>query len=122
MLGFKRITPVSCKIEQIPGIDLLVISHNQYAILHNYVGSFLWILWEAEIKKSYDHLNVKSVTAISKQFPQAYFFVPLGLKKWLKHTGIHQATELDWWEERDVTVRGISARIGYAIIASCKLA
>lgn len=39
---------------------------------------------------------------IKAQHPNVHFFVPLRNKKWFTSSGIHNVTELDWWEERDV--------------------
>lgn len=41
---------------------------------------------------------------IQKRFPNVHFFVPLGNKKWFLDSGIHNATELDWWESRDLAL------------------
>ncbi|KAI9831547.1 MAG: hypothetical protein M1819_004777 [Sarea resinae] len=78
-LGPKRYTDIPCQIEDIPSIDVVVISHNHY-----------------------DHLSHPTVTKIKESHPNAQFFVPLGNKKWFVDCGIHNVTELDWWESRDV--------------------
>lgn len=81
MLGPKRFTDAPCKIKDIPVIDAVFISHNHY-----------------------DHLSYPGVTEIAKRHPNCHFFVPLGVKAWFKSCGIHQVTELDWWDERDITL------------------
>ncbi|KAL4794616.1 beta-lactamase superfamily domain-containing protein [Aspergillus venezuelensis] len=78
-LGPKRYTPPPCAIKDIPIIDAVVISHNHY-----------------------DHLSLPTVQDIQKRHPNVHFFVPLGNKEWFDKTGIPNATELDWWDERDV--------------------
>lgn len=60
-------------------VDAVVISHNHY-----------------------DHLSYPTILRISKQFPEAHFFAPLGNKVWFEKCGITKVTELDWWESRDV--------------------
>lgn len=80
-LGPKRYTKIPCQIADIPIIDAVVISHNHY-----------------------DHLSRPTVTEIAKQNPNCQFFVPLGNKKWFAACGIHQCTELDWWDEIDFTL------------------
>lgn len=63
-------------LAQLPRIDVVLISHNHF-----------------------DHLDVKSVVALSKQVggsPQ--FIVPLGIKPWMENLGINKVRELDWWE------------------------
>ncbi|KAK9375751.1 beta-lactamase superfamily domain-containing protein [Lipomyces chichibuensis] len=86
--GNNRISPAPCKISDIPAVDLVVISHNHY-----------------------DHLDDYTIGLIRKHFPEAYYFVPLGIKKWFTNKGIHDVTELDWWEERDISVNGVTSTI-----------
>lgn len=80
-LGPKRYTKPPCDVSEIPIIDMVVISHNHY-----------------------DHLSLPTVKAISKKHPNCHFFVPLGNASWFKAAGIHNVTELDWWDERDLTL------------------
>jgi L-ascorbate metabolism protein UlaG (beta-lactamase superfamily) len=80
-LGPKRYTEPPCQIADIPTIDAVVISHNHY-----------------------DHLSLPTVKDIHKRHPNCHFFVPLGNKDWFIKTGIPNVTELDWWEERDITL------------------
>ena len=70
-----------CQIDEVPTIDAVVISHNHY-----------------------DHLDHPTIMKIKAKHPNAHFFVPLGNKKWFNDSGISQVTELDWWEERDITL------------------
>ena len=79
--GPKRYTQPPCHIEEIPTIDAVVISHNHY-----------------------DHLSHPTVKKIAKRHPNCQFFAPLGNKKWFEDTGIHNVTEMDWWDERDITL------------------
>ena len=79
--GPKRITAAPCKPTDFPIIDAVVISHNHY-----------------------DHLSYPGVKAIAKKYPNCHFFVPLGVKAWLNSCGSQNVTELDWWEERDITL------------------
>ncbi|KAI9821404.1 MAG: hypothetical protein M1832_003411 [Thelocarpon impressellum] len=95
-MGPKRYTPTPCALGDIPVIDAVVISHSHY-----------------------DHLSHPTVMALAKAHPGLHFFVPLGLKKWFQECGIEKATELDWWDQRDITLsagetsdEGIRATIG----------
>ncbi|KAI9885928.1 MAG: hypothetical protein M1823_002254 [Watsoniomyces obsoletus] len=80
-LGPKRYTPMPCKIEDIPHIDAVVISHNHY-----------------------DHLSHPTIMKIKKTHPNVHFFVPLKNRQWFLDCGIDSVTELDWWEERDISL------------------
>lgn len=80
-LGPKRYTEIPCQIADIPIIDAVIISHSHY-----------------------DHLSHPTVKEISSRFPNAQFIVPLGNKKWFAECGIQQCTELDWWDEIDLTL------------------
>ncbi|EPS30119.1 hypothetical protein PDE_05069 [Penicillium oxalicum 114-2] len=81
LLGPKRFTDAPCKIGDIPIIDAVFISHNHY-----------------------DHLSYTGVMEIAKRHPNCHFFVPLGVKTWFQSCGITQVTELDWWDEREITL------------------
>ncbi|PYI02270.1 Zn-dependent hydrolase/oxidoreductase family protein [Aspergillus sclerotiicarbonarius CBS 121057] len=80
-MGPKRFTDIPCRIEDIPTIDAVVISHNHY-----------------------DHLSHPTVKEIAKRHPNCHFFAPLGNKKWFTSIGINNMTELDWWDERDIVL------------------
>jgi len=74
-LGPARAQKPGIAIEELPHIDVVVISHNHY-----------------------DHLDRASVTALAGQAGgEPLFLVPLGLKAWLGRLGVTRAVELDWW-------------------------
>ncbi|KAI8952911.1 NAPE-hydrolyzing phospholipase D [Xylaria longipes] len=79
-MGFKRYTERPCDIADIPFVDAVVISHSHY-----------------------DHLSYPSVQEVQKHHPNAHFFVGLGLEKWFKSSGVDNVTEMDWWDEKEVT-------------------
>lgn len=81
LLGPKRFTDAPCKATDIPVVDVVVISHNHY-----------------------DHLSYVTVRTLAKKHPNCHFFVPLGNKAWFHSCGIEKVTELDWWDECDVTL------------------
>jgi N-acyl-phosphatidylethanolamine-hydrolysing phospholipase D len=85
MKSLKRYTPPPCEIEDLPYVDVVVISHNHY-----------------------DHLSYPTIQRLKKAYPDAHFFAPLGNKVWFAKSGIdgRQVTELDWWESRDVALEG----------------
>lgn len=78
-MGPKRYTDMPCQIDDIPHIDLVVISHNHY-----------------------DHLSHPTILKIQEKHPNAHFFAPLGNKQWFEKCGVHNMTELDWWDCRNV--------------------
>lgn len=77
--GPRRIVPLPIAVEELPRIDVVLITHNHY-----------------------DHLDVASVRALAAR-PEGspLFLVPLGLKAWLAELGIDRAEELDWWQSRE---------------------
>ena len=80
-MGPKRFTKQPCAIADLPFLDAVIISHNHY-----------------------DHLSHPTVLEIHRRFPNAHFFVPMGVKKWFNSCGIQNVTELDWWEDAELTV------------------
>ncbi|SET12104.1 MBL fold metallo-hydrolase [Thorsellia anophelis] len=74
--GPKRLTPAPISIDELPSVDLILISHNHY-----------------------DHLDKKTITSIFKINPQVKIFAPLGLKSWFSQLGISNVIELDWWDD-----------------------
>ncbi len=74
-LGPRRYVSPMIKIEELPPIDAVIISHNHY-----------------------DHMDTDSLQALGNM---PHYFVPLGIKPWLTKKGISakQVTELDWWQK-----------------------
>ena len=81
-MGPKRYTKRPCDLKDIPFVDAVVISHSHY-----------------------DHLSHTSVLEIQKHNPDVQFFVGLGLEKWFRSAGLHNVTEMDWWEDADLEVK-----------------
>ncbi|KAL1858095.1 hypothetical protein Daus18300_010096 [Diaporthe australafricana] len=80
-IGPKRFSPPACKAGDFPALDAVFISHNHR-----------------------DHLSYSSVTELASKYPHAHFFVGLGLAKWFQNSGISAVTEMDWWDDADVTL------------------
>ena len=75
-IGPKRWQPPAVRIEELPRIDVVLISHNHY-----------------------DHLDEDSVRALNSQAGgPPLFIVPLGIERWLASIGISNARALDWWD------------------------
>lgn len=77
--GPKRATPVPFPVEELPPIDVVLISHSHY-----------------------DHLDKAAVKALSRLQPDLVFLVPLGLKAVLNDWGVTNVRELDWWQDTDI--------------------
>lgn len=80
-IGPKRFTPAACQVVDLPFVDLVVISHNHY-----------------------DHLSAMTTREIWEKFPEVWWFVPLGNKSWFSSMGIENCVEMDWWEEKELTL------------------
>ena len=80
--GPKRVMEPAISLDDLPELDVVLISHNHY-----------------------DHLDKKSVLGIvdrQKENPPL-FLVPLGMKDWFSDIGIKEkVVELDWWESYQV--------------------
>jgi N-acyl-phosphatidylethanolamine-hydrolysing phospholipase D len=83
--GPKRWQPPAVRIDELPRIDVVLISHSHY-----------------------DHLDEDSVRQLNAQAGgPPLFVVPLGIERWLQGVGITNARALDWWDSTqvgDVTV------------------
>lgn len=82
--GPKRITQPALTPDDMPPIDVVVISHDHY-----------------------DHLDVRSVKTLGDT---PVWVVPLGIGEWLEKRGIaaSRIVELDWWETYEADIRGES--------------
>ncbi|TRM63930.1 N-acyl-phosphatidylethanolamine-hydrolyzing phospholipase D [Schizophyllum amplum] len=80
---FKRITPPASTVADLPDVDAVVISHDHY-----------------------DHLDFKTILALTCRSHMPHFFAPRGNDGTLKSFGIpesHRHT-LDWWESRRLSL------------------
>lgn len=90
--GPKRLTPPGLAMDDLPPIDLVVISHDHY-----------------------DSLDARSVKGLLKREggEKTLFVVPPGLKVWMQKRGVKRVVELDWWEqhqEDNLTVVAVPVR------------
>ena len=80
--GPRRLVAPGMRFEDLPHIDAVVISHDHY-----------------------DHLDADTVERLERvHHPR--FFVPLGLKEWLRDHGVRDVVELDWWQSAQL--RGVT--------------
>lgn len=89
-VGPRRLVPAALPIDELPPIDIVLLSHNHY-----------------------DHLDAWTVRALALAQPNAQWVVPLRLAGFVRSLGVRYITELDWWEEGrvgDATVACTPAR------------
>ena len=82
-IGPRRMVPPAIELEQLPPIDVVLLSHNHY-----------------------DHLDERTVRALGRRNPDTRWVVPSGLKSLVGSLGARAVTELGWWEEH--TAGGLS--------------
>ncbi|HSB53748.1 MAG TPA: MBL fold metallo-hydrolase [Gemmatimonadales bacterium] len=75
----KRWVPAPIPAEQLPPVDLVLLSHNHY-----------------------DHLDAPTVRILAERQPETVWCVPLGLGKLLRRLGVERVEEFDWWEARRI--------------------
>jgi N-acyl-phosphatidylethanolamine-hydrolysing phospholipase D len=75
--GPRRLSPPGLAFEDLPRIDIVLISHDHY-----------------------DHLDLNTVRRLAAAH-DPLFLAPLGFKAWFAENGITRVEELDWWQERE---------------------
>jgi len=74
-MGAPRRVPAPLTPEELPPIDVVLISHNHY-----------------------DHLCDATIVRLLARGQKPRFFVPLGLKAWFHERSILDVTEMNWWD------------------------
>jgi N-acyl-phosphatidylethanolamine-hydrolysing phospholipase D len=78
--GPQRLTPPPLTLQQLPRIDVVLISHNHY-----------------------DHLDEATVRGLAQQAGgPPLFLVPLGVERWMAERGITRIQRMDWWERHEL--------------------
>ena len=72
--GPRRVRPPALSLDQLPAVDVVLVSHNHY-----------------------DHLQWTSLGEIDRRFGPV-LAAPLGLAAFLRRAGLRRVVELDWWE------------------------
>jgi L-ascorbate metabolism protein UlaG (beta-lactamase superfamily) len=72
--GPKRMRPPGIQFEDLPKIDIVLLTHNHY-----------------------DHLDIRTMKRLAKKFDPVVY-CPLGVGKYLKKKGIENVREMDWWD------------------------
>ncbi len=85
-VGPERMRPPGISMDQLPPIDLVLLSHNHY-----------------------DHLDVNTVKEVKQRFnPQ--FIVPLGVGAYFNKLGIDDVEEIDWHQKinkSNIVIKGV---------------
>ncbi|KAL6720347.1 hypothetical protein ACLMJK_002268 [Lecanora helva] len=87
--GPKRYTPTPCSLNELPDIDIVIISHDHY-----------------------DHMDSDTLLKVHKRRNgDVHFLVGLGNASRLKSFGIDETlvTQLDWWEEACLDIKSVSS-------------
>jgi L-ascorbate metabolism protein UlaG (beta-lactamase superfamily) len=74
-IGWERHRPPGVKFEDLPPIDIVLISHNHY-----------------------DHLDLSTLKRLKKSF-DPLMLLPLGNKELMDDNDLKNSQELDWWQE-----------------------
>ena len=74
-IGPARRVPAPARADELPRIDVALISHNHY-----------------------DHLDTRSIRHLVARNPHMTCCAPLGLGAWLRRRGVSDVQELDWWQ------------------------
>jgi L-ascorbate metabolism protein UlaG (beta-lactamase superfamily) len=75
IVGMERHRPAGIRFEDLPPIDIVLISHNHY-----------------------DHLDIPTLVRLKEKYnPQ--FVVPIGNKELMLEEELNNTVELDWWQE-----------------------
>ena len=86
--GPKRFTKAPCQVADLPPIDIVVISHNQYERPE--------FCCNTHTPCSYDHLDENTLKALGTR---PVYFVPLGNRDLMLKFGCKDVVEADWWDE-----------------------
>lgn len=83
--GPKRVLPPALSLDQLPPVDIVLISHNHY-----------------------DHLDTPTVQTLGDS---VLWIVPLGLKSWFEGKGVSpdRVREFDWWDSAEAEGAKITA-------------
>ena len=75
-VGPRRRLPAAIALDELPPIDVVLISHDHY-----------------------DHLDLHTVRQLARRSPETAWFAPLGVGRYLRRAGVSEVHEHDWWDE-----------------------
>jgi L-ascorbate metabolism protein UlaG (beta-lactamase superfamily) len=80
-IGPRRRRPPAIKLEDLPKIDIILLSHNHY-----------------------DHLDIDTLKQLFR-IHKPRIITTLGISKYLEKQGISDSIDLDWWQEKKLNDR-----------------
>lgn len=89
-IGPKRVRDAGVRMEDLPPIDIILVSHNHY-----------------------EHMDKPALKKLHALFPDAAVYTGLGNIPDIRETGFTNVTEMDWWEETEykgLTIHFVPAR------------
>jgi N-acyl-phosphatidylethanolamine-hydrolysing phospholipase D len=89
-MGPRRLVPPAMRFDDLPPIDLVLLSHDHY-----------------------DHLDRPTIRLLVRRFPDARWAAPAGVGRWLRRAGAVAVSEFAWWEHEkaeDLSVACVPAR------------
>ena len=95
VLGMKRYRECPCTVEELPPVDIVLVSHDHY-----------------------DHLDLPTVKHLDERFGEKLrWCVPYGMKSWLLSTiKGKNITELNWWDEEVVSGSSEQSKVTVACV------
>ena len=88
--GPARLTPPGIAFDELPPIDLVVLSHDHY-----------------------DHLDDATVRRLhARHGDRLTWATPVGYRRWLARRGVAAVVELPWWERAELVLRGRRIELG----------
>lgn len=77
-LGPRRVRPPALRLDELPAVDVVLVSHNHY-----------------------DHLDLGTLRWLARE-RRPRFVTSLGNRAWLEARGVAPVVELDWWQAAEV--------------------
>jgi N-acyl-phosphatidylethanolamine-hydrolysing phospholipase D len=81
--GPARVVPAALPFDELPGVDVVMLSHDHY-----------------------DHLDSPTVRRLCRRFADLMWITPLGYASWLRRHGATSVIELDWWQSAHIAAPG----------------
>lgn len=84
--GPRRVMPPALRLDELPPIDVVMLSHSHY-----------------------DHLDKPATQWLARHHSAATWVVPLELGKYVRGFGVQSVIEVDWWDQVEVKGLAITA-------------